>query len=149
MSFIWLDSHPLILSSPFLSSMRVCLLFAWQMTVLITFYFFGRHWMGHWIYHRIHTEQGPWTKFVLETSNSMRFALQWWQFSLSSSLQASQCELFKFLSVIGLTLSKHYGPIVRFGLPLFSIVSLCICGIRCEWWMKKWISYWTSRSILS
>ena len=81
--------------------------------------FSDRHRMGYWIYHRVRAEQGPKTKFVLGTPspNGMGFTLQLRQFSLSSRassrLQVFRCELFKLLSVIELTLSKHYGPIVR------------------------------------
>ena len=75
----------------------------------------------------------------------MGFALQLRQFSLSSRLQVFRCELFQLLSIIG----EHYGPIVRFRLPSYSAVPLCIRGIRCEWRTMKRISYWTSRSTSS
>ena len=57
---------------------------------------------------------------------------------------------FQLLSVIGSTLSERYGPIVRFGLPSYSAVSLCIHPWdRCEWRTTKRISYWTFRSTSS
>ena len=58
--------------------------------------FSDRHRMGYWIYHRVHAEQGPKTKFVLGTPspNGMGFTLQLRQFSLSSRA-SSRLQVFR------------------------------------------------------
>ena len=114
-------------------------------------FFCDRRRMGLGIHYCIYTEQGPRTKFALGTSNGMGFALQLPQFSSCSRLQVFRCELFELLFVIGSTNSKHYILLVRFRLPSYSVVSLFIRGIRCEWIIMKQINYWVwpSRSTSS
>jgi hypothetical protein len=64
-------------------------------------------------------------------------------FSLSSRLQAFRCKFFELSSLGRHSLNV---PIVRFRLPSYSVVSLCVRWIRCEWRTTKRISYWISRS---
>ena len=130
MFFIWLEFRPWIPSSPFLSSMRVCLItFTWK-------------WQSRQLYIYIGTDWGIESVIASALSKDLKQSL----FLGLQTVWVLLYDLFELLFVIGLTL---YGPIVRFRLPSYSVVSLWIRRIRCEWRTTKRISYWASCSTSS
>ena len=126
----------------------VCTPFAWQVTVPITLFWellTGTEWAIEFIIASALSKGLK--KFVLGTPNGILVgsALQLRQFSLSSRLQVFRCELFELFSVIESIRGKYHRPLVRFKLPSYSAVSLCIHPWdRCEWRTTKRISYWRS-----
>ena len=112
-------------------------------------HFFDRHRMGYWIYYRVRAEQGLKQSLFLGLQTVWDLLYSYDSSHYLPRLQVFRCELFELLSALDRHLVDIIGPIVRLWIPSYSAVSLCICGIRCEWRTTKRISYWTFRSTSS
>ena len=154
MCYIWLESRPWIPSSPFLYSMRVCLNFFCftKDSPDSTFFLTGTEWAIESIIASALSKDLKQSLFLgLQTVWDLLYSYDNTAMTILTVFKVAGLSVrtFQLLSVVGSTLSESYGPIVRFRLPSYSAVSLCIRGIGCKWRTMKRISCWTSRSTSS